>query len=81
MTGLEHEDYVRHAEGDTHFDAAERRDQLFYDPLKQWYLLYTLYTRWIGEAVYDAPVMTKHNLRREHPRRTQEPVRRPARRR
>ena len=59
--GLEHEDYVKPAEGDARFDADEWREQLFYDLLKQWYLLYT---RWIGEAVYDTPAMTKHNRRR-----------------
>ena len=59
--GLEREDYVKPAEGDTRFDASEWRDNLFYDLLKQWYLLHT---RWIGEAVYDTPAMTKHNRRR-----------------
>ncbi|MBK5102909.1 MAG: hypothetical protein JJE42_01560, partial [Burkholderiales bacterium] len=59
--GLEQEDYVKPAEGDTRFDAADWRDNPFYDLLKQRYLLYT---RWIGEAVYDTPAMTKHNRRR-----------------
>jgi polyhydroxyalkanoate synthase len=59
--GLEREDYVKPAEGDTRFDAADWRDNPFYDLLKQRYLLYT---RWIGEAVYDTPAMTKHNRRR-----------------
>ena len=59
--GLEREDYIMPAEGDARFDASEWRDNLFYDQLKQWYLLYT---RWIGEAVYDTPAMTKHNRRR-----------------
>ena len=59
--GLEREDYVRPAEGDARFDASEWRDNAYYDLLKQWYLLYT---RWIGEAVYDTPAMTKHNRRR-----------------
>ena len=59
--GLEREDYVKPAEGDTRFDASEWRDNLFYDLLKQWYLLHT---RWIGEAVYDTPATTTHNRRR-----------------
>jgi len=59
--GLEQEDYIKPAEGDARFDAGEWRDNLYYDLLKQWYLLYT---RWIGEAVYDTPAMTKHNRRR-----------------
>jgi polyhydroxyalkanoate synthase len=59
--GLEHEDYAKPAEGDARFDDKEWRDNLYYDLLKQWYLVYT---RWIGEAVYDTPAMTKHNRRR-----------------
>lgn len=59
--GLEQEDYLKPAEGDARFDAAEWHDNLYYDLLKQWYLLYT---RWIGEAVYDTPAMTKHTRRR-----------------
>ena len=58
---LEQEDYIKPAEGDARFDAVEWRDHLYYDLLKQWYLLYT---RWVGEAVYDTPAMTKHNRRR-----------------
>jgi poly[(R)-3-hydroxyalkanoate] polymerase subunit PhaC len=58
---LEQEDYIKPAEGDARFDAGEWHDDLAYDLLKQWYLLYT---RWIGEAVYDTPAMTKHNRRR-----------------
>ncbi len=61
VLGLEHEDYLKPAEGDARFEAAEWRDNLYFDLLKQWYLLYT---RWIGEAVYDTPAMTKHNRRR-----------------
>lgn len=59
--GLEQEDYIKPAEGDARFDDKEWRDNAYYDLLKQWYLLYT---RWIGEAVYDTPAMTKHNRRR-----------------
>ena len=59
--GLEQGDYLKPAEGDARFDAAEWHDKLYYDLLKQWYLLYT---RWIGEAVYDTPAMTKHTRRR-----------------
>ena len=61
VLGLEHEDYLKPAEGDARFEAEEWRDNLYFDLLKQWYLLYT---RWIGEAVYDTPAMTKHNRRR-----------------
>ena len=58
---LEREDYIKPAAGDARFDAPEWRDDLYYDLLKQWYLLTT---RWIGEAVYDTPAMSKHNRRR-----------------
>ena len=59
--GLEQEDYIKPVDGDTRFDDKEWRDNVYYDLLKQWYLVYT---RWIGEAVYDTPAMTKHNRRR-----------------
>lgn len=58
---LERKDYIEPADGDARFDAPEWRDDLYYDLLKQWYLLGT---RWIGEAVYDTPAMSKHNRRR-----------------
>ncbi len=61
VLGLEQDDYIRPAEGDARFDEKDWCDDAFYDLLKQWYLLYT---RWIGEAVYDTPAMTKHSRRR-----------------
>ncbi len=61
VLGLEPEDYVKPVAGDTRFEDPAWRDNLCFDLLKQWYLLYT---RWIGVAVYDTPAMTKHNRRR-----------------